>query len=162
MLKKKLKDAPIFQHLRNQSRSQFGPRGVAGPMRSLTTLLFHGAQASVEEEPLLLPVSALPRHSHTHSPNSAQFPVNVTHRPGSRGYQGSSYCLKDFPTEQMTFNPSLSRAEICQRTEVEERRGWDTHGETAGPFSAPPSPRPTPATSSPLPRAPFLENGAPV
>ena len=38
---KKLKDAPIFQHLRKQSRSQFGPRGGCG--------LFHEGQAPVQD-----------------------------------------------------------------------------------------------------------------
>ena len=51
----------------------------------------------------------------------------------------------------MTFDLSSSRAEIFQRTELEERWGWDTRGETARPLSAQPSPRSMPATQSTLP-----------
>lgn len=38
---KKLRDAPVFQHLREQSRPQFGPRGGCR--------LFHEAQALAQD-----------------------------------------------------------------------------------------------------------------
>ena len=68
--------------------------------------------------------------------------------------------LEGFSTEQMTFDLSLSRAEIFQRTELEERWSWDTHGKTARPLSDHPSPCPMPAAQSTLPGRMALLPGA--
>lgn len=68
--------------------------------------------------------------------------------------------LEGFSTEQMTFDLSLSRAEIFQKTELEERRSWDTPGKTARPLSDHPSPCLMPAAQSTLPGKMALPRGA--